>query len=66
MTLIPQGTFAEAIRAAGVGIPAFYTAAAAGTDLAVGKETRAFDGRMCVLERAIPGGCGTHQSVPGG
>lgn len=54
VTLIPQGTFAEAIRAAGVGIPAFYTAASAGTDLAVGKETRAFDGRMCVLERAIP------------
>ncbi len=54
VTLLPQGTFAEAIRAAAVGIPAFYTRASAGTDLAAGKETREFDGRMCVLERAIP------------
>jgi 3-oxoacid CoA-transferase subunit A len=54
VTLLPQGTFAEAIRAAAVGIPAFYTCASAGTDLAVGKETRDFDGRVCVLERAIP------------
>lgn len=51
--LVPQGTFAEAIRAAGVGIPAFYTPTAAGTDLAAGKETKEFDGRMCVLEEAI-------------
>jgi 3-oxoacid CoA-transferase A subunit len=54
VTLLPQGTFAEAIRAAGVGIPAFYSSASAGTDLAVGKETREFDGRICVLERALP------------
>ncbi|HQN18346.1 MAG TPA: CoA transferase subunit A [Syntrophobacteraceae bacterium] len=54
VTLLPQGTFAEAIRAAAVGIPAFYTCASAGTELAVGKETRDFDGRVCVLERAIP------------
>ena len=53
VTLLPQGTFAEAIRAAAVGIPAFYTCASAGTDLAVGKETRELDGRICVLERAI-------------
>jgi 3-oxoacid CoA-transferase A subunit len=51
--LLPQGTFAEAIRAASVGIPAFYSAASAGTDLARGKEAREFDGRTYVLERAI-------------
>lgn len=53
VTLVPQGTFAEAIRAAGVGIPAFFTAASAGTELAKGKETRVFEGRTYVLERAI-------------
>ena len=53
VTLLPQGTFAEAIRAAGVGIPAFFSVASAGTELAEGKETREFDGRTCVLERAI-------------
>ena len=53
VTLVPQGTFAEAIRAAGVGIPAFFTPTAAGTELARGKETREFDGRACVMERAI-------------
>ncbi len=53
VTLVPQGTFAEAIRAAGVGIPAFFTPTAAGTDLARGKETRDFDGRRHVMERAI-------------
>jgi 3-oxoacid CoA-transferase subunit A len=51
--LVPQGTFAEAIRAAGVGIPAFYTPTAAGTQLAEGKETRVFNGRTYVLEHAI-------------
>jgi len=40
--LVPQGTFAEAIRAAGVGIPAFFTPTAAGTELAAGKETHVF------------------------
>lgn len=55
VTLLPQGTFAEAIRAAGVGIPAFYTAVSVGTELAKGKELKEFDGRVCVLERAIPG-----------
>lgn len=53
VTLVPQGTFAEAIRAAGVGIPAFYTAASVGTDLAKHKETKTFDGTTYVLERAI-------------
>jgi 3-oxoacid CoA-transferase A subunit len=53
VTLLPQGTFAEAIRAAGVGIPAFFSAASAGTELAVGKETREFGGRTYVLEQAV-------------
>jgi len=51
--LVPQGTFAEAIRAAGVGIPAFFTPTGAGTELALGKEAREFDGRACILEEAI-------------
>ena len=51
--LVPQGTFAEAIRAAGVGIPAFFTPTGAGTELALGKETREFGGRACILEEAI-------------
>src|SRR5919205_1242082 len=46
--LVPQGTFAERIRAGGAGIPAFYTPAGAGTLVAEGKESRAFDGRECI------------------
>lgn len=53
VTLVPQGTFAEAIRAAGVGIPAFYVPTGAGTDLAAGKPSAVFDGRTYILERAI-------------
>jgi len=54
VSLLPQGTMSEAIRAAGAGIPAFYTPAAAGTALAEGKETRVFeDGREYVMERAL-------------
>ena len=53
MTLIPQGTLAERIRAGGAGIPAFYTPTGVGTVVAEGKETRAFDGRTYVLERAL-------------
>jgi 3-oxoacid CoA-transferase A subunit len=53
VSLVPQGTFAEAIRAAGVGIPAFYTATGVGTALAQGKELKEFNGRTYVLERAI-------------
>lgn len=49
-TLMPQGTFAEAIRAAGAGIGGFYTPVAAGTLLAEGKETRLIDGVPHVLE----------------
>jgi 3-oxoacid CoA-transferase A subunit len=53
VTLVPQGTFAEAIRAAGAGIPAFYTKTAVGTELAESKETREFDGETYIMERAI-------------
>jgi 3-oxoacid CoA-transferase subunit A len=53
VTLIPQGTLAERIRAAGAGIPAFYTPAGAGTVVAEGKETREFEGRTYVMERAL-------------
>ena len=49
----PQGTLAVRLRAGGAGIPAFYTATGYGTVVAEGKETRAFDGRMYVLETAL-------------
>jgi 3-oxoacid CoA-transferase A subunit len=52
-TLVPQGTFAEAIRAAGAGIAGFYTPVGAGTQLAEGKEERVFDGVPHVLELPI-------------
>lgn len=52
-TLVPQGTFAEAIRAAGAGIGGFFTPVAAGTLLAEGKEERIIDGVPHVLERPI-------------
>lgn len=53
LEIVPQGTLAERLRAGGAGIPAFYTATAFGTPLAEGKETREFDGRGYVMERAI-------------
>jgi 3-oxoacid CoA-transferase subunit A len=49
----PQGTLAERIRAGGAGIPAFYTRTGAGTIIAEGKETRAFDGEAYVMERGL-------------
>jgi len=52
-TLVPQGTFAEAIRAAGAGIAGFLTAVGAGTPLAEGKEEHIVDGVPHVLERPI-------------
>jgi 3-oxoacid CoA-transferase subunit A len=55
LELNPQGTLAERIRAAGAGIPAFYTATGYGTLAAEGKETREFGGRMYVLETALRG-----------
>lgn len=48
--LIPQGTLAERIRAGGAGIPAFYTPAGVGTEVAIRKETRDFDGKVYLLE----------------
>ena len=48
--LIPQGTLAERIRAGGAGIPAFYTPAGYGTEVAIGKETKEFEGKMYLLE----------------
>lgn len=52
--LLPQGTLAERLRAAGAGIPAFYTPAAVGTELAEEREMRIFDGRQYLLETALP------------
>jgi 3-oxoacid CoA-transferase subunit A len=51
--LIPQGTLAERLRAGGAGIPAFYTPAGVGTLVAQGKETRRFDGKEYLLEKAL-------------
>ena len=53
--LCPQGTLAERMRAAGAGIPAFYTPTGVGTLRAEGKETREFDGRTYLLEEALHG-----------
>lgn len=49
----PQGTLAERIRCGGAGIPAFFTPTGFGTQIAEGKETREFDGRMYVMERGL-------------
>ncbi len=48
--LIPQGTLAERIRAGGAGIPAFFTPAGVGTEVAEGKEVREYDGKLYLLE----------------
>ncbi len=53
LDLVPQGTFSERIRAGGAGIPAFFTPTGVGTIVAEGKETRQFDGRTYVMERAL-------------
>ena len=53
LTLVPQGTLAERIRAGGAGIPAFYVATGLGTVVAEGKEAREIGGRMYVLEHAL-------------
>jgi 3-oxoadipate CoA-transferase alpha subunit len=55
LEIVPQGTMAERIRAAGAGIPAFFTATAVGTKLAAGKEMRKISGRNFLLEEALPG-----------
>ena len=51
----PQGTLAERIRAGGAGIPAFFTPTGADTLVSEDKEVREYDGRRCILERALPG-----------
>ncbi|MDC1260010.1 3-oxoacid CoA-transferase subunit A [Pseudomonadota bacterium] len=53
LEVVPQGTLAERIRAAGSGIPAFYTATAVGTPLAEGKEEKSFNGKKYILETAL-------------
>jgi 3-oxoadipate CoA-transferase alpha subunit len=53
LELVPQGTIAERIRAAAVGVPAFFTPTSVGTRLGEGKETREFDGQLYVMERAL-------------
>lgn len=51
--LTPQGTLAEKCRAGGAGIPAFYTPAGYGTEIAEGKEVREYDGKMYILENSL-------------
>lgn len=51
--LIPQGSLAERCRAGGAGIPAFYTPAGYGTEIAEGKEVKLFDGKPHILEHAL-------------
>ena len=53
--ITPQGTLAERMRAAGAGIPAFYTPTGVGTVVEEGKETKEIDGRRYIMERALPG-----------
>jgi 3-oxoadipate CoA-transferase, alpha subunit len=55
LEIVPQGTLAERMHAAGAGIPAFFTATGVGTKMAMGKETREIDGRTYVLEKSLPG-----------
>ena len=51
--LVPQGTLATRIQMAGMGIPAFYTPAGYGTEIAEGKEVREFNGKMYLMEHAL-------------
>jgi 3-oxoadipate CoA-transferase, alpha subunit len=55
LELVPQGTLAERMRAAGAGIPAFFTPTGADTLLSRGREVRRYNGRDCVLEEALHG-----------
>jgi 3-oxoacid CoA-transferase subunit A len=52
--LIPQGTLATRIQMAGMGIPAFFTPAGYGTEIAMGKEVREFNGKKYLMEYALP------------
>lgn len=51
--LVPQGTLATSIQMAAMGIPAYFTPAGVGTEIAIGKELREFDGKMYLMEKAI-------------
>ena len=53
LEIVPQGTLAERIRAAGAGVPAFFTATGVGTAMAEGKEVRTFGGRSYLMEEAL-------------
>lgn len=55
LEIVPQGTMAERIRAAGAGVGAFFTPTGVGTKMAEGKEVREINGRMMVMEYALPG-----------
>jgi 3-oxoadipate CoA-transferase, alpha subunit len=55
LEIVPQGTLAERMRAAGAGVTAFYTPTAVGTKLGQGKEVREIGGKRCVLEQALYG-----------
>ena len=55
LEIVPQGTLAERMRAAGAGVPLFFTPTGVGTRMGMGKETREIDGRMYVAEKALPG-----------
>ncbi len=58
LEIVPQGTLAERMRAAGAGVPAFFTATGVGTKMAVGKEHREIEGRTYILENALYGDLG--------
>jgi len=58
LEIVPQGTLAERMRAAGAGVPAFFTATGVGTKMAAGKEHREIDGRTYILEQALTGDVG--------
>jgi 3-oxoadipate CoA-transferase, alpha subunit len=58
LEIVPQGTLAERMRAAGAGVPAFFTATGVGTKMAVGKEDGEINGRSYILEQALHGDVG--------
>ena len=58
LEIVPQGTLAERMRAAGAGVPAFFTATGVGTKMAIGKEHREIDGRTYILEEWLKGDVG--------
>ncbi|MCQ4159623.1 3-oxoacid CoA-transferase subunit A [Roseomonas sp. GC11] len=65
LEIVPQGTLAERMRAAGAGVPAFYTPTGYGTLLAEGKPTAEFNGKPCVLETALHGDVALVQGLAG-